>query len=477
MKRSTSTPNLTRRALLGGLAGGAVLGLLPPPIRAATNGVREFTLRAQKADVNLVGEQFPATAVWCYSGQAPGPVLRARQGERLRIRVDNALDEPTAVHWHGLRIPVDMDGVPGISQAPIAPGQSFTYDFTVPDAGTYWYHSHVSTSEQIGRGLHGALIVDEAQPPPVDRDELWVLDDWRLNREAQIAPFGHGMDISHGGRFGNTLTVNGRLSETFAVRAGERIRLRLVNVANARLFGIHFEGHDPQVIAYDGHPVEPHRPPGGQVLLGPGQRADLILDCTGQPGETYRVIEAAYEGETYQLFAMTYAPDAPVRANPAPLPTLVPNPLSDPDLNAAQRLNVTLDGGAMSGLQGAIYDGERLDVRDLMQRGRMWAINGVAAHTTAMPPLFTLKRGGSYVVAIENNTVFPHPMHLHGHAFRILARDGQSVPHQPWADTVLLNPRGTAEIAFVADNPGDWLFHCHVLEHVSGGMTSVFRVT
>ena len=163
-----------------------------------------------------------------------------------------------------------MDGVPHLTQQPIAPGETFVYEFDVPDAGTYWYHPHQRSFEQVGRGLYGPLIVEEGSRSRSIATSTWVLDDWRLLPDAQISDdFGNFMDASHNGRVGNTVTVNGRIPESFPVRAGERVRLRLINAANARIFGLEFEDHRPQVIALDGQPVEPHEPDGGRVVLGP----------------------------------------------------------------------------------------------------------------------------------------------------------------------------------------------------------------
>src|SRR5687767_6563407 len=249
---------------------------LAPDLSDAQENMRR--MRVAVARQSLVGAAHPATDVWAYNGSVPGPILRYRQGERLRIEVENALDVDTTVHWHGIRLPNRMDGVPHLTQAPIARGGRFLYEFELPDAGTYWYHPHLGSPEQVGRGLSGALIVQEREPPAVDRDLVWVLSDWRLDREARITTdFMSFMDASHAGRIGNTVTVNGSIRESFAVRAGERIRLRLINASNARIYGLRFEGHEPSVIALDGHPVAPHWE--GRVLLGPGMRADLILDC------------------------------------------------------------------------------------------------------------------------------------------------------------------------------------------------------
>ncbi|MEM7043410.1 MAG: multicopper oxidase domain-containing protein, partial [Pseudomonadota bacterium] len=210
--------------------------LASPPARAEAG----VDLRAGPARVSLVGAGYPETDVWAFNDRVPGPAIRAIQGERLTIDVTNDLAEPTTVHWHGLRVPVGMDGVPVLSQPPILPGETFRYAFDVLDAGTFWYHPHINSGEQVGRGLHGALIVEEKQPPAVDRELIWVLDDWRLDPEAAIAPFGNRHDASHGGRIGNSATVNGTIPDNETVRSGERLRLRLINAANARTFGLDF---------------------------------------------------------------------------------------------------------------------------------------------------------------------------------------------------------------------------------------------
>ena len=178
--------------------------------------------------------------------------------------VSNSLRQDTTVHWHGIRLPNAMDGVPGLTQPPIKPGENFTYEFTPPDAGTFWYHPHADSLQQLGRGLAGALIVEEPEPVAVDRDIVWLLADWRLTSDAQIASgFGNGMEAAMSGRVGNTVTLNGAVSDGVPVRAGERIRLRLVNGALARIMALRFEGHRPVVVAIDGQPCDPHEPEGG----------------------------------------------------------------------------------------------------------------------------------------------------------------------------------------------------------------------
>ena len=468
---------LTRRSLLGGGAGLAGGALLPRHLRATAPST-EIRLVAAPGRVPLVGAPHPDTAVWCYDGRVPGPEIRARQGERLRVLVENRLDEETTVHWHGIRLPNAMDGVPHLTQKPIAPGETFAYEFDCPDAGTFWYHPHHRSFEQVGRGLAGALIVEERELVAVDRDVVWVLSDWRMLEDASIRDdFGNMHDLSHAGRIGNTVTVNGRVLETFAVRAGERLRLRLVNAANARIFALEFEGHAPQVIALDGQPVEPHVPEGGRIVIGPAMRADLVLDLTGRPGQRNRVLDTNYPGSEYRLLDLVYADEPPLRGPAPPAPIRLPaNPLVEPDLAAAQRHDIALGGGMMGSMRSAIVDGRSVDLRTMMHDGLAWAINGVAAKGHVLEPLLTLERGRSYVLALANDTAWHHPMHLHGHAFRVVGRNGQPTRHREWQDTVLVPARERAEIAFVADNRGDWMFHCHVLEHQAGGMMAVLRV-
>ena len=470
---------LSRRAFLAtgtALAAAAVLPLRPT--RAAT-GVVEYRLRAQPGREHLVGDAYPQTEVWSYSGSVPGPEIRVRQGERLRVVVENRLPEATTVHWHGLRVPNRMDGVPHLTQPPIAPGESFAYEFDLPDAGTYWYHPHARSFEQVGRGLYGPLIVEEGKPLQVDREATWVLDDWRLLSTAQISgDFGDAMDMSHAGRIGNTVTVNGRIPNNFPVRAGERVRLRLINAANARIFRLEFEGHRPLVIALDGQPVEPHEPEGGRVVLGPAMRADLVLDMAGAPGGSFRVLDTFYRGREYRLLDLVYRDEPPLRDQPPDDPMrLADNTMPEPDIGAAERHEVTFGGGMMGGMMSAMMGGRRMDMRMMMHNGKAWTINGVAATGHIMEPLLTLKRGRSYVLAMHNHTAWHHPIHLHGHAFRVIARNGRPTRYREWQDTVLMAPHEKVDIAFVADNPGDWMFHCHILEHQAGGMMGVIRVT
>ena len=473
MYRNRSIPS--RRDVLAG--GVALTTLAAMPLRAAGAG-DVYQLMALPAKTRIKAEPAGETPVWSYDQQVPGPVIRARQGRKLRVEFENGLEEPTTIHWHGLRIPNAMDGVPELTQPPIPPGGRFVYEFVPPDAGTFWYHPHLRSDVQVARGLYGALIVEETKPPEVDRDLLWVLDDWRLKEDGTInEDFGHRHDISHEGRMGNTVTINGRRPGPVTVRPGERLRLRLVNTANARVFGLRFQDMAPTVVALDGQPVAPHPPEDGRVLLGSGMRADLILDVPQEPGGRNFVVDDYYDDKKYDLTSLAREGE-PLRTASLPAPTALPaNPLPEPDLAGAEVKEVLIQGGSKGYLEEAIYKGEKFKARTLWRKHRKtWTLNGVAAHGMVMDPMFTLTRGRSYRWKIKNDTAWDHPMHLHGHHFRILSRNGKPVPHRPWADTVLLHTDETAEVAFVADNPGDWLFHCHILEHHVGGMAAVVRV-
>jgi FtsP/CotA-like multicopper oxidase with cupredoxin domain len=452
---------IARRDFLRTAAAAALGAALP------AHGQTLRGLRAAPATVSLVGAAHPATDVWAYERAVPGPQLRFRQGERLRIEVENGLPQETTVHWHGIRLPNNMDGVGGVTQPPIKSGERFTYEFTLPDAGTYWYHPHFASPGQVGRGLYGPLIVDEPEPIGVDRDVTWVLGDWRLDRSARIVEdFGTFMDASHAGRVGNTVTVNGAIREAFDVSAGERIRLRLINAANARIFGLDFRGHQPVVIALDGHPVAPHRPENARVVLGPSMRADILLDASGEPGSTHSVIDDFYQRRAYRLLDLRYA-KARVRGRAgAQMPKLAPNPLAEPDVEKAERHRVRFEGGMMG----------RMPMGG-MRHGMAWMVNGrpIGEHDHG-EPLFTLAHGRSHLIEMVNDTAWHHPIHLHGHVFRLLTLNGKASAHRPWLDTVLLDPQARAEIAFVADNPGDWMFHCHVLEHQVSGLMALIRV-
>jgi FtsP/CotA-like multicopper oxidase with cupredoxin domain len=480
---------VSRRALLLGAGAVGLADALRSRRSYADHAMKEYRLAAQPATVNLTGDGYPDTAVWAYDGTVPGTELRVRQGQPVRITVVNKLDEDTTVHWHGIRLPNAMDGVPGLTQKPIRPGESFVYEFTPPDAGTFWYHPHANTLQQLGRGLAGALIVDETEPvAAVDRDLAWFIEDWRLDDQGRIASgFGNHMEAGMSGRIGNTVTLNGRVPKAVSVKAGERVRLRLVNAALARIVGLRFEGHKPVVVAHDGQPCEPHTPEGGRVVLGPAMRADVMIDMAGKLGQTYRVIDDFYNDLAYKLVDLAYDAGQAAREPRSESPPKLPaNPLPEPDLAAAERHEIALQGGMMGGMGmmgggGMMRDGGIMRGMGMMGGdAATWAMNGMSMTGDGHPdmaPLFTIKRGKSCVLAVRNESAWWHPMHLHGHSFRVISRNGKANASREWCDTVLVPPRESADLALVADQPGAWMFHCHVTDHQEAGMMGVIHIT
>jgi FtsP/CotA-like multicopper oxidase with cupredoxin domain len=434
-----------------------------------------------KARAALRGNDIQQTGVLSYDGNVPSPVLRLRQGEPFRAVIENRLDQDTTVHWHGIRLPNAMDGVPGLTQPPIKPGESFVYEFTPPDAGTFWYHPHANSLEQLGRGLAGLLIVDEHDPVAVDRDLPCLLQDWRLTDNGEIASgFGSMMDAAMSGRVGNTVTINGVPPRDLSVRSGERIRLRLANAALARILALRFEGHRPIVIAVDGQPCKPYEPDGGRLVLGPAMRIDVILDMEGEPGRSYAVFDEFYDGLSYTLTNLVYE-TAPLRAHPLDTePVLPANPLPAPDLANAVRQEIVLQGGMMGGGKLAGVGGMNGMAMPGMDGGPIWAINGMSMSGDGemdMPPLFTLKRGASCLLTMRNDTAWWHTMHIHGFSMLVLTRNGMLVPFRQWQDSVLMAPKDAVECAFLADNPGNWMLHCHITDHQMTGLMTVFHVT
>jgi FtsP/CotA-like multicopper oxidase with cupredoxin domain len=472
---------ITRRQLL--TSGTALLGTAALAPLARLAGARQadrILLQAEPAEAALMDEPGRMTPVWAYNARTPGPVLRVRRGAKLRVRLQNNLQQPTSIHWHGIRINNDMDGVVGLTQEAVPPGATFDYEFDVPDAGTFWYHPHHRTWEQMARGLYGMLIVEEDAPPEFDRELNFVADDWRLDSAGQIdaKSFGNLMDWAHQGRLGNWLTVNGASEAEFVVRSGERLRLRCANVANARIFEFDFDPKitNAHVIALDGQPVDPVEVAPDGLLLAPAQRADLMLDITGTPGQVIPIY-ARTGRERIQVAHFKIADTPPLRSGRPPEPVRLPdNPVARGlDSAGAQSIPLIMEGGAMGSLRQAFYKGELLDIRTLARKGKVWSFNTIVG----MPakPLAQIARGRTALINMVNKTAWPHAMHLHSHHFQVVERDGMRIAGAPWRDTELVRRDVQVKIAFVADNPGKWLFHCHMLEHQAAGMLTWIEVS
>lgn len=462
---------LTRRGLMAGALAGA--GLTALPVFGQSASASPMDLRAQVAMKRLLPEQYGMTEIWGYNGGTPAGEIRVAQGARVQRRLINELPQPTSIHWHGIRIDNAMDGVSGLTQDAVENGASFDYDFVAPDAGTYWYHAHTMSMEQVARGLYGPLIVEEADALDIDREEIFMFDDWLVDpATGQIEDdFAAAHDLSHGGRSGNYIVTNGTFGLTKQVKQNERLRLRLINTANARIFQLQFTGLAGWIVALDGMPLATPEPLSETLLLGPAQRADVIVDVTADEGQAASILAMLDQQPQPQvLFDVTGRASTNRRPEAGALP---PNDHTMVSLEQTRRIELKMEGGAMGGLRSAMLGDENMGFRELANAGQFWAFNGAIGRMED-PPLAKLERGEQVRLSITNETSFPHAMHLHGVHFHEVAEDGSLGPLR---DTTLLAAGRSREIAFVADNPGDWLFHCHMLGHAASGMVTRFEVT
>ncbi len=414
----------------------------------------EVQLTARVASIEIApGRRVDA---WTYDGGIPGPLIRARVGDRLVVRFTNALPKPTTVHWHGLRVPIQMDGVPGASQSEVQPGESFTYDFILPDAGLFWYHPHVMSATQVGFGLYGALLVEDPEEKIGVPDEVvLVLSDIALDEKGELEdPDSGGSAGMVFGREGNQVLVNGRAGARMTARSGVPQRWRVVNAAKSRHFQIHLGGPRFTTIGGDGglleHPVESET-----LILAAGERADVIVTPEGAAGAELAVetipYNRGYGSIEYrsidELFKIGIA-DLPAYLSP-PLPKVrrAIEPLS-PEGATPVVVDFTLgrrgDGTFEYGIGGVPF------------------ANGKAVK--AAP-------GETQVWTLNNKTAWSHPFHLHGFFFQVLDDEGQPVRPLAWKDTVNVPLEKSLRVIVRFDErEGSWMYHCHILDHADGGL-------
>ncbi|MGO9388878.1 multicopper oxidase family protein [Rhodoblastus sp.] len=459
----------SRRKLLGS----ACLTLLASASHSEeTDGF--VLLEARPGAVPLLPAPGPATKIWGFNGQTPGPALRVKLGQEMRVRFVNRLDRPTSLHWRGMRLPNAIDGAAGLVQKALAPGESRDLRFTPPDAGTFFVQPLIQphSGEQLGRGIYAAVIVDEANPVPVDDDLVLLLDDWRLDASAQIVgDFDNPADALRQGRFGAVTGVNGKAGAAAQIYPpGARLRLRLINAANARIMRLTFEGGAPTIIALDGQPCDALAAQGGNVPLGPGARCDVLLDLPRLEGQKVRLILRG-ETELPDSTVLEIATRGALRPAGAPVANPPPNPLlpAEIHLEKAKRVDVVIEGGWRKGMPAGFKpQGDELR--------KIWKINGHASSGLDGPPLFSVKKGTPVSLALANKTLFELSIFVQGHVMRLLhdLDDGWD-PY--WRDSVIVPEQATKHIAFVADNPGKWLLGGAVQEHFANGMAGWFEVT
>jgi FtsP/CotA-like multicopper oxidase with cupredoxin domain len=406
-------------------------------------------------------------------------IVRVQRGSSVRATLRNDLPQHTTIHWHGIRVPNAMDGVQYITQPPVQPGETFTYEFTPPDSGTFFFHPHCNESGQSGRGLLGILIVDGDELEAPDHEIVLTAKDWRLNPDGTYLPFVSQASAGKAGTFGTVRTVNGEASVREQVPAGADVRIRILNLDSTRIMELGIEGGPAAIIATDGNPLSPISL--DTWRLGPAMRLDLLVR-TPAAGETLRVVD--YFASQPFVLAELEAAGAARRSRPFAAVPLKPAELPEADVGTAERQTYTF-GPASEALVdlGAEFDPDdplRDAILDSLCVGSQsfWAINKQAWPTGDMrripPPLAKLVEGRHYVFTLQNATPHAHPIHLHGHTFKVLSSSRREVPPHH-ADTVLLAPKERLDIAFVARR-GKWMFHCHILDHQESGMMGYFDI-
>ena len=431
------------------------LKLKEPVDRNPDPSILEIDLAAKVAEVEVA----PGLRVkaWTYDGGLPGPLIRAKVGDRVVVHFTNELSEPTTIHWHGVRVPIEMDGVPNISQPEVKTGETFTYEFVVRDAGLFWYHPHVMSAAQVGFGLYGALQVDDPGDGVGVADELTlVLSDIGFDKRGGLEPADSGGPAGQVfGREGQYVLVNGRRLPTLKARAGALQRWRIVNTAKSRFFLLDMDGQPFTTIGTDGGLQE--RPTeAGTVLVTAGERLDVLVRPTGKPGSTL-VLRAMLYNRGYgsvqyrdveDLLTIEFSKDPPLPKQP--LPTIA-RAIVPPSKDGATRVPVILT------LPPAGQDGKS-----------EFRVNGVP-YWQAKP--FLAKLGETQLWTIHNDTEWDHPFHLHGFFFLPLDEKDEPIRPLSWKDTLNIPMKSHARFLVVFDErPGEWMFHCHILDHAEGGL-------
>lgn len=430
----------------------------------------QYVLRIAPTTLNPDGKH--TVAAITANGIFPGPEIRVREGAQLRIRVENLLDQPTSIHWHGLLVPASMDGVPDVSNAPIAAGRVFVYEFPILQTGTYWYHSHSDMQEQIG--LAGPFVIEEADSPGnIDHDAVVMMSDW-LYRSPELVwatlrgqkskragstmqgsmPMGASSRVDLSDVTYDAFLINGRGNANpwiLKARPGEHIRLRFINAGASTYFRLRLDRIPLLITHADGIAVRPVTV--DHLLIGMAECYDAVVSL---PASGSYTLHAVAQDGSGQAVGVLYTPDVVPTPNLA-MPAFDGRALSYADLRAVAP--TTLPDGPTRSFRLALQG-------DMLRY--IWTIDG-QAYPKADPLL--IRQGDRVEVEMKNETMMWHPMHLHGHFFRVLQGAGELCPLK---HTVNVAPRETVKLEFTADNPGQWIFHCHNLYHLEAGMARVF---
>lgn len=419
------------------------------------NKVIEYNLEASAFNWEIApGKTIEA---WGFNNQIPGPVLKAKVGDTMVVRVTNNLHESTMVHWHGSRIPSGMDGTEIVQKA-IEPGETFEYRFVVPDAGTFWYHSHHNETVQMERGMYGAMIIEDDSDPVTDGDRIFMIDDMKLDADHHFTkPSWYIPRIKerHDGRQGNTLLINGKEDAIINMNAGQMERWRFINSSSARYFMLYMEGREFKIIGTDGGLLEKPRTV-TEVLITPGERMDIIAGPFRE-GESFAIESLPYNRVTFlkakrETFARVQIGEfkSSHAFIPEQLRTIEPLAPQDAPVNRT----IKLSAGPS------------------LKNGMDFLVNN-DVHVSDQPVAI----GELQVWEINNASLMDHPFHLHGFFFQVIEENGKAPSHLAWKDTYNITPRTKVKIAWMPDNrPGMWMYHCHIIEHHAAGMMANFEV-
>ncbi len=475
-------------------------------LRLADGDTMDLTAGLVRRTVN--GKTF---VMYAFNGQVPGPVLRVARGATVTVRFHNAIDLPSTVHWHGLRLDNEFDGVPGLTQPEVAPGKSFTYRIHFPDAGVYWYHPHVREDIEQAMGLYGNMIVDSPEPnyySPANREQSLVLNDLMINRDA-LVPFGkEEPDFVLMGRVGNVLTVNGETRYSLFADKGEVVRFYLTNVSNSRTWNLSFRGAKMKVVASDVSRFEREEWI-ESVVIAPAERyvVDVRFDT---PGEAVLVnaIQAInhfageFEAVVDTLGAVTVGtkPAAPDHGAQFAILRDFPQvsrdidrfrPFFDKAPDKSLTLTVRVNALPLATVQFMNVDTayfapvEWMDVMPDMNwlstsKQVHWILHDNASGRENMDIDWRVKAGSIVKLRIFNDPKsfhpMQHPIHLHGQRMLVVSRDGVRTRNLVWKDTALIPVGSTVDLLIDASNPGAWMLHCHIAEHLGAGMMGVMRV-
>ena len=404
---------------------------------------------------------------WTYNGSIPGPMIHVNVGDRLIVHFTNSLPAESTIHYHGLRIPIAMDGVPGYSQPPVETGGSFTYDFIVPDAGIYWYHPHVMSAMQVGFGLYGAFLVEdpvEAQTVGVADELVILLSDIAVTEAGELEdPNSGGSSGMAFGREGNHVLINGRKTPPLVARTGAPQRWRIINAAKSRYYKLDLgEEYTFTKVGGDGGLME-YSVEQDFLVLGAGERADVIVTPRGSPDDEL-MLRSQLHDRGYGSTELRALFQDLVAITIADMPEYVGGPLPE--------VRRTIEPFSTEGATEVKLD---LTINQDLTGRFEYAING-RPYWRARPVLANL--GETQIWTVDNQTAWSHPLHLHGFFFLVLDDNGELVRPYEWKDTVDIPFEQTVRLLVRFDDgrPGTWIFHCHILDHAEGGLLSAVHL-